>query len=277
MKKDNINFGRADLHIHTKHSIDCLTSVERVFQMAKKRKMDIIAITDHNTIGSWAEAKVLSKKYKIEIIQGEEISTKEGHLLGLFIKKFIPPRQGAIETIKEIHKQGGLAIIPHPDYPILKSISSAMNKNIFEKVDGIELLNGGAKIFSIINKNKIKLKFLNKKILKKAVIGSSDAHLARYVGICHTSFIGKTSKDLYLSIKKRTTTSRGAAFNYRDKVFYIFHILAVPKIFYRQLKRSAWIIFENQKIYLKKLNLIVLILCLNLIFKGMEIKTRVKF
>ncbi len=241
MEIKKIVFGKADLHIHSKYSDDSSASIKNILNQAKKKKLNVIAITDHNTMNGVKEAQELGEKLGIDVIAGEEITTKEGHLIGLFLKEFISPNKSAIETIQEIHRQGGLAIIPHPDYPILNSISSYYLKEVFYKTDGIEILNSSAKIISFINKRQIKLKHLNKKIFKKAVIASSDAHFASHVGVCYTSFVGKTAEDLYQSIKKRTTSAKGGVWNYRDKMFYFLYILTkplmIPTIIYKQIKK----------------------------------------
>lgn len=79
---------KADLHLHTNNS-DCSESPETVFKMAKKSKMDIISITDHDTVFGIEENKKLAEKYGIIYIPGVEISAydkirnKKCHIVGL--------------------------------------------------------------------------------------------------------------------------------------------------------------------------------------------------
>jgi predicted metal-dependent phosphoesterase TrpH len=78
----------ADLHIHSTHS-DGLLTTEQIFSQAQKRKLKAISITDHDSVGANAEALECSKKYKIEFIQGIELSTEYNemdiHILGYFV------------------------------------------------------------------------------------------------------------------------------------------------------------------------------------------------
>ncbi|MEX0679867.1 MAG: PHP domain-containing protein [Balneolales bacterium] len=75
---------KADLHIHTTASDGKLTPAKTV-SLASERKLDVIAITDHDTISGVEEAKMASKEYGITVIRGAEISTlfegREAHLL----------------------------------------------------------------------------------------------------------------------------------------------------------------------------------------------------
>lgn len=239
-----IIFGKADLHVHSKYSWDSLSSIENILKEAKKKGLDIIAITDHNTIKGAQEAQRLAKNFGIEVIIGEEISTKDGHLIALFINEYIAPYQSALSTIKEIHKQDGLAIIPHPDNKFFNSISSRKLSEAFIETDGIEFFNGAAKIW-IGNARQKELKRLNKKVFKRAAIAGSDSHLVRSVGCCYTFFIGNSSKDLYSAIKEKTTVVHGSVWNYRDKIFYFF---TLPVIIYwnlfRLIKKHAKKVFK---------------------------------
>src|SRR5262249_60606258 len=54
----------------------------------------------------------------IEVVVGEEISTRNGHLLGLFLEETVPPGLSAHATIQRIHAQNGLAVVAHPFHPM---------------------------------------------------------------------------------------------------------------------------------------------------------------
>lgn len=78
---------KIDLHIHTNHSDGNFTPTE-IVDKAHKLGLDIISITDHDSINGLAEAINYGKELGIEVIPGVEISTdidnKEIHLLGYF-------------------------------------------------------------------------------------------------------------------------------------------------------------------------------------------------
>ena len=87
----------ADLHIHSCYS-DGTDTPEQIFPKAKAAGVSCISITDHDTLGAYADepriAK-LSETYGIEIIKGIEFSANYGeaevHLLGYFTQGSVEP------------------------------------------------------------------------------------------------------------------------------------------------------------------------------------------
>src|SRR5207253_10055019 len=78
-----------DLHMHTDHSHDCATPVERLLETAKERGLGAIAVTDHNEISGALEAS--QRADGIKVIVAEEVKTADqGEVIGLFIKELIP-------------------------------------------------------------------------------------------------------------------------------------------------------------------------------------------
>ncbi|MEM5772350.1 MAG: CehA/McbA family metallohydrolase [Candidatus Aenigmatarchaeota archaeon] len=102
-----------NLHTHTTTS-DGEMSYHEVIETAKSLGFDFIAITDHDTI-SFATSLLCPKEKRILCIIGEEVTSKDGHILAIGINHPIPPYLSAEETIKKIHEQGGIAISAHPD------------------------------------------------------------------------------------------------------------------------------------------------------------------
>lgn len=99
---------RLDLHVHSSYSSDSLNSLRIIVR--KCRKLNIIpAITDHNNINAHKQLR----KMNFEFIPGEEISTKEGHLIGLYLTESIKGDISFIEAIDLIKQQGGLTYLPH--------------------------------------------------------------------------------------------------------------------------------------------------------------------
>ena len=100
-----------DFHSHSIFSKDCLTSLESLIRVCDRKHINRIVITDHNTIEGANLAKVLDP---VHIIIGEEIKTKQGELLGLFLKEGIPGGLSASETIKLLKDQGAFISVSHP-------------------------------------------------------------------------------------------------------------------------------------------------------------------
>lgn len=227
MKEFNFSkIGKADLHIHSRYSNDSFSSIKKILKRAKKKGLNVIAITDHNTIEGAIEAKKIASDFGLEVIIGEEITTKEGDVIALFIKKSILSGKNILETIKEIKEQGGLVIIPHPDTWFLKSVSHETLFKIFNEIDGIELLNSAWTTKNKKEENKV----LNKLFFNLAEVSGSDAHLANHVGCAYTVFPGQKSEDLYRAIKERKTISSGSPLRYKDKIFWLIN---APRFFWR--------------------------------------------
>ena len=170
MKKNKY---KIEFHVHTSASHDSMLSKFFLFLMCKIKGINCIAITDHNEIKNAIKFKPFFKKRKIEVIVGEEIFTKEGEVIGLYLTKKIEPNLSLKETIEEIKKQKGLVYVPHPyDKKRYKTVLSYENiKKIANNIDFIECHNGRNVKKSYSDKQEEIASSLN---LKK-IIGS-DAH-----------------------------------------------------------------------------------------------------
>ena len=138
----------ADFHIHTRFSRDSLLTEEKFIEKAIERGLTHVAITNHNNVeGAIAvrdKVAELGLSDKLTVILGEEVSTDDGEVVGIFLEKTIPRGLSAKETADEIHRQGGLVSIPHPFDPFRAShIREGPLRNLAElqKVDMIEIFN----------------------------------------------------------------------------------------------------------------------------------------
>ena len=102
---------RADLHIHTEHSPDSVLPVRAMVRRCRDAGLGLIAVTDHNTIEGALRAREISE---IPVIVGQEITTSQGELTGLFLAEPVPRGLPAAETARRIRDQGGLVSVPHP-------------------------------------------------------------------------------------------------------------------------------------------------------------------
>jgi predicted metal-dependent phosphoesterase TrpH len=204
--------GRADLHVHTLAS-DGTSGVEEILAHAVDvARLDVIAVTDHERIDAALAARALAKarKLPIDVVVGEEVTTRGGHLLALFIESPIRPLRSLRSTIAAIHRQGGLAIPAHPlvPYPLCAQ-AFALRRLLADPdpavhPDGLETFNPTAlgrpwhgRVVRFAEEHGL------------AAVGSSDAHTASAVGTGHTSFPGRTAEDLRLAILARRTHAHG--------------------------------------------------------------------
>jgi predicted metal-dependent phosphoesterase TrpH len=138
----------ADFHIHTRFSRDSLLTEERFIGKAIERGLTHVAITNHNNVeGAIAvrdKVAELGLADKLTVILGEEVSTADGEVVGLFLTKTIPRGLSANETADEIHRQGGLVSIPHPFDPFRNAhIKEGPLRNLADvgKIDMVEIFN----------------------------------------------------------------------------------------------------------------------------------------
>jgi predicted metal-dependent phosphoesterase TrpH len=134
---------KLDLHMHTHHSRDCTIPTAEVIRLCRRRGMDGIAVTDHDTLAGGLEALALAPP-GFTIIPGEEVKSREGEIIGLFLSEEIPGGLTPEETAVRIRAQGGVVLVPHPFDPLRKSPlkTPALERLVAAGlVDAIEILN----------------------------------------------------------------------------------------------------------------------------------------
>lgn len=200
--------GLADLHMHTTYSRDGTASVESMVRYAAERTaLQVIAITDHDEIRGALEAVELGGRYGIHVVPGSEISTAEGHLLGLFLNECIPAGLSLVETILRVGEQGGLCIAPHPTAAKVRSLSETALRIALRDPDvpsilvGIEAYNAG---LLDPKSNEVAQRLARR--LRKARVGSSDSHLPWTIGSGAAAFAGETPADLRRALEIGATT-----------------------------------------------------------------------
>jgi predicted metal-dependent phosphoesterase TrpH len=106
---------RIDLHTHTYHSPDAITSPQRLVEACRSAAITCVAVTDHNTIGGGlAVREIAGASAGLRVIVGAEIRSRDGEIIGLFLSQEVPPGLSAEETIERIRAQGGIVSLPHP-------------------------------------------------------------------------------------------------------------------------------------------------------------------
>lgn len=164
---------KIDLHVHTRYSHDSSITLKQVIAYSKKRGLDGVAITDHNTV----KGALKLKTHDILVVPGIEISTLNGHLLGLNVTEPIPAKLGIEETIRLIHKAGGIAVAPHPT----TFYKSPPSRRICS-YDAVEVTNASSFPFPVFT-------YFNKRFAASLCLpqtGGSDSHYAPEIGIAYT-------------------------------------------------------------------------------------------
>jgi predicted metal-dependent phosphoesterase TrpH len=209
-------YSRADIHMHTNLG-DGWASPAQVIKEARRRGLRLIAVTDHDHLeGARRVAELLARAaesggdgepYPLELVMGVEVTTREGHLLGLFVEKAPKTMRPVEEAIDEIKAQGGLVVVPHPFGRLVPSLSRV-------KVE--ELLNKGYCIDALEMYNPSPANAAQRHVVRQAnqqwqlaEVGGSDAHFWQHIGAAYTLFPGQSAEDLRRAILTRHVTPGG--------------------------------------------------------------------
>ena len=198
--------GRADLHMHTTAS-DGWPGPHELVDYARTTGLDVIAITDHDTIeGALRARDHAAARTKLQVIVGEEVSSRDGHIVALFIERRIRPGMSAAATVHAVHDQGGLAVAVHPFWRTQRRTRTAVHGVGWLAAelpfDAIEVENAtpGFYVFNQMARR------LNTG-LGCAEVGGSDAHILDAIGRAFTEFPGRTPKALRTAIEAGTTVA----------------------------------------------------------------------
>ena len=132
---------KIDLHTHSHASVDGSITLEDYRKKLTSGSLDMIAITDHDSIEF---ARDVQMKLGARIIVGEEITTNDGEIIGLYLTKTVKRGMSCTDTVKAIQDQGGLVYIPHPFETVREGISPRALAAIADDVDIVEISNGRA-------------------------------------------------------------------------------------------------------------------------------------
>ncbi len=201
-------YSRADIHMHTNLG-DGWASPARVVEEATRRGLRLIAVTDHDHVdgAKRVEELIAQQNSPLQVIRGVEVSTRHGHLLGLFVKKAPKAMRPVEESIESIKGQGGIVIVPHPLGRLVPSLSRAKIDALLDKgyaIDGIEVYNpspANASMRSVVRTANQQWRL--------AETGGSDAHFWQHIGSAYTLYPGTSPEDLRRAILERSVRPGG--------------------------------------------------------------------
>ncbi|VVB60047.1 Error-prone DNA polymerase [uncultured archaeon] len=183
-----------DFHIHSKYSFDSTLEPYKILEIAKRKGLSGIAITDHNTIKGGLEAKRLNEDKDFSVVVGSEICTEIGDIVGLFLSEEVKSRNSE-DVIEEIRSQGGIVVLPHP-FKYHRGINKVLKKiNLIESFNARADKKANLLAHQLAIKNKIPM------------IGGSDAHFLSEIGLGKTIFddftdAGDVKKNLLCNKRK---------------------------------------------------------------------------
>jgi hypothetical protein len=202
------------MHVHSLYS-DGTASVAQILEHVERHTdLDVIAITDHERIDGALRAAELhaAGDYSFDLVIGEEVTTRRGHVLALFVTERIPALRPLAETLHSIHAAGGVAIAAHPLAPLplsvgkrsLRRVRDHAHKDVY--FDALELFNP-----SYAGRTRQGARMdLNAAELGLPGVGNSDAHVLEGIGTGFTTFAGHTATDYRAALLAGDVTAEGA-------------------------------------------------------------------
>ena len=201
--------GQADMHIHSMASDGCASAL-RILEYAEGHTdLDVIAIADHERIEAAVECQRLARERgsRIDVVIGEEVTTRSGHLLGLFLQTRLKRNQRLETTVAEIHEQGGLAIVPHPFSAFTKGMRKHAIMRIHNSADPLlywDALEGYNPSTAGRYGRSATIRLAGQ--LGLPLVGNSDGHTLDTIGDGRTHFPGSTADDYRRAVAEGTTS-----------------------------------------------------------------------
>ncbi len=225
--------GKADMHLHTLYSDGTAEVRALLDHVETETDLDLVAVTDHERIDGALRAREIhaTGDYSFELVVGEEVTTRRGHLLALFVEERIPALRPIGETLERIRDQGGLAIAAHPMAPRTPSrgrrtlLELHHARDPRHRLDAIEIMNPSAAGRS----RQLARQQLNERVLHLPGVGNSDAHVLEHVGAAWPWFRGRTAEDYRRAVLEGAVEAHGEHWSHWHNV----------SVYGRQLRAKA--------------------------------------
>ncbi|HTO89803.1 MAG TPA: PHP domain-containing protein [Candidatus Sulfotelmatobacter sp.] len=101
-------------HVHTRHSFDSLTDPTALARHAAALKIDVLAVTDHDTWRGALDTREAAARLGLPlmVILASEVATDQGDVIALFLRRDLR-ESSAPRLCDAIHEDGGLVLLPH--------------------------------------------------------------------------------------------------------------------------------------------------------------------
>ena len=251
-----------DLHCHSIKSMDSINKIKSIVKTAKKRGLDGVAITDHDSVFK-GEKEIDG----IQLIPGSEITLKDGsHLLAYFLDKELEEAKYSLkEAVNKVKEQNGYTSLAHPfrsggGWFDIKKRKNQEIKEMVQLVDMIEISNA-----KDTPKERRRAREIIRKFNHLIPVAGSDAHAPFVVGstavevnepLNEENFLEKLKEGRIILKEKKIRGQKGGAY-FRSlltkfiKNTRIYHSriakLAFSKIIFRNILRVKNLISREVK------------------------------
>lgn len=211
------------IHLHTDYSYDSDITLDALARFVAAEGIGCVAVTDHDCIEGAMRFRQLTDA---KVIIGEEVSTRDGHLIGLFLEEHVRAGMSAQDTALAIREQGGLVLLPHPFIRAIGCGLGSVSWKIAHLVDAVEVNNGQNLLRTPDRRAE---RFADRLGLIKYV--GADSHMTMSIAPCYQEMGDFTTPQAFLSALASANLVRGrhplkffAATGYR----LVLHGLGLP-------------------------------------------------
>lgn len=209
--RDGVQVMRMDLHLHTEVSHDCRTPLRDIPGWMLRTNTRAIAVTDHDQQRGGPQLQQIIRDMglddRLSVIPGEEVTTSEGELIGLFLQERIEPKLSPEETVRQIKAQGGLVLLQHGFDPLKRyRLRPEATERIADDIDIVESFNSR---LSRHHWNRVAAQWGKERGLPLSA--GSDAHTLRDIGEAwvETPFrLIHTPEDLLAALREGVVAGR---------------------------------------------------------------------
>jgi predicted metal-dependent phosphoesterase TrpH len=181
--------------------------------------LQVAVLADHDRVAVALElvARSRGEGAPIDLVVGEEITTREGHLVGVGLTTRVPAGLSLREAVAAVHDQGAIAVVAHPLLPTRMAASASLLRALADgdpraRPDALEAMHPLA---AWVPGWRRRVERLADRC-GYAVVGGSDAHVPGSIGRGRTGFHGATATDLAAAIRERSTWTEGRRYSFRD-------------------------------------------------------------
>jgi predicted metal-dependent phosphoesterase TrpH len=183
-----------DMHLHCTNSPDSRLLPKSAMTRARELGLRGLSFTDHDHL-----TVIRSPFDDLLLVPGAELSTDWGDLLAIGISELPPAGRPVPDIIDNIHRQGGVAVVPHPFCEDLRAI--CMNERVLDVIDLVDGLEVTSPKGSVDNPKARRLAIKH----GKAIVGGSDAHSVEAMGWGFTACDSGTVDGLLKAIRAART------------------------------------------------------------------------
>jgi predicted metal-dependent phosphoesterase TrpH len=174
----------ADFHVHSFPGDGALTP-SVIAREAPRHRIDIVGLTNHNTMLSWRLAS-RTRRGDALLIPGQEVTSPGFHIAAIGLEATVPWHQQAAGVAADVHRQGGVAIAAHPG----RESWPRFDDRALDALDGVEVAHPMTYVWPETARD-LAAFYARARARHPgiAAIGSTDFHFFWPVGLCRTYVI----------------------------------------------------------------------------------------